>query len=350
MKQQNIQILRILACFGVFIVHLGQRLEPCEGISFFTDYGAKGVYLFFLISGYVSFLSFEKMRGGVRVQQYYITRLARILPVYYAVVLCQFMYHTYILGDVPVDETHIGWFRYILCISRFIPAEDVFWSNLNSTWTIGAFIFFYLLAPFMYRYIRSYNTALIGWSASYLISFILNCYMPNYLEPVRQLPYFLFGIVIYYIEKEKKLSQGVGFYIINLVFIFVFRVERQNSIWTLFFGFLVMFSKNLSISNTFVCRCINIIDEYSYSIYLFHVTVMDYVDRWKLSHIEYWRMQAFMIIMCGTAVGVFLMHNLIEEPIYNFVKKHTSIRVYDITVNESKCLVKQEQKIRDLGA
>ena len=350
MKQQNIQVLRILACFGVFVVHLGQRLEFCDSIKFFTDYGAMGVYLFFLVSGYVTFLSFEKTGGMVKVLHYYIIRFARILPVYYAVILCQLMYHTYILGDVPVDGTHLGWSRYIFCISRVIPANDVFWTNLNSTWTIGAFLLFYLIAPFLHRWIRNYNTALNGWIVSYLISFVLNRCLPGYFEPVVQMQYFLFGIVVYYIEKEKKISQGVSFYLISLFMIIFLAFERQNGIWTLFFGLLVMGSRNLSVSNGFLRRCVNTIDEYSYSIYLIHVTVMDYVDRWKLSHTENWRVQAFAIIICGSAVGVFLAHNLIEKPVYSFIKKHADYYMQDVdrNVNKGRLLVKPVQRLINL--
>lgn len=351
MKRQNIQILRILACLGVFIVHLGQRLEPRDSIRFFMDYGAMGVYLFFLISGYVAFMSFDKISGKVKVLQYYLIRFARILPVYYVVILCQFIYHTYILCDIPIDETGIGWARYIFCISRWIPSDDSFWSNLNSTWTIGAFLLFYLAAPFLYRYIKNYNIALARWIVGYLIAYAIKCYLPGWLEPVTQMQYFLFGIVIYYIEKERKAGQGIFFYLVNLVFIMILAVERQCSIWILAFGMLVLASRSLSVSNRFVRRCIDILEEYSYSVYLIHVTVMDYVDRWKLDHTENWRIQAFLIIVFGSTAGVFLVHNLIEKPLNRSVRRYAGqwIGYLDLIVNKSS-LVKRINRIRNLEA
>ena len=323
MKRQNIQILRSAACLGVFIVHLGQRLEPCAAVRFFTDCGAMGVYLFFLISGYVSFLSFEKTNGNIRILKYYIVRFARILPVYYAVIFYQFLLHTYILCDVPFDKTEIGWKRYIFCISRVIPADEPFWTNLNSTWTIGAFVCFYLTAPYLYRNIWNYNTALIGWMVSYCFSFYLNYYVPEYFEPVKQLPYFLLGIVIYYIEKEKNTKQVIGFCLINLLFIIVMTGEWKNDIWAMFFGALILCSRNLHITDVFVCRCINSLEKYAYSMYLVHVAVMEYVDRWKLSHVKNWRIQAIMIIIAGSITGTFFVYNLIEKPVYYFARKYT---------------------------
>lgn len=324
MKRQNIQILRIAACFGVFVVHLGQRLEPCAAIRFFTDHGAMGVYLFFLISGYVAFLSFENAKDDIKLLKYYMIRAARILPVYYTVILYQFLLHTYILCDVPFDETQIGWKRYVFCISRVIPADETFWTNLNSTWTISAFLFFYLSAPFLYRHIKNYNTALMGWAISYCLSFFLNYSMPGYFEPVKQMQYFLFGIVIYYIEKEKDVRKCVGFYAIDLCFILVLTGEWKNDIWMLFFGLLVIGSRNLHTDNVFLCRCISSLDKCAYSIYLVHVAVMEYVDRWKLSHTSNWRMQAFVMIVFGSIAGTFFVYNLVERPVYYFAKKYTN--------------------------
>lgn len=322
MKRHNIQILRIAACFGVFIVHLGQRLEPCATIRFFTDYGAKGAYLFFLISGYVSFLSFERTHGGLGLLKYYVTRLARILPVYYVVILYQFLLHTFILRDVPVDETRLGWKRYIFCISKMVPAQETFWTNLNSTWTIGAFLVFYLSAPLLYRCIRNFNTALLGWVISYLLSFCLNYYLPGYFEPVKQMQYFLFGIVIYYIDRGRKINQGLVFYMVNIFFVVTLTSDWRNDVWMMVFGLLVMCSRNLHISNGLLYCCISCLDDCSYSVYLIHVTVMEYVDRWKLSHTINWRMQAFMIIILGSITGTFLVHNLVERPVYYLARKY----------------------------
>lgn len=320
-KQQGIQILRIVACCAVFMVHVGQRLELHGGIRYFTDLGAMGVYLFFVISGYLCFASFEKNAVKVKLSQYYSRRLARILPVYYAVILYQFILHTYILGDVPPDEMHLGWLRYIFCTSTVIPAYNNFWHNLNAVWTIPVFLFFYLLAPLLYKYIRSYNAALIGWVITYFISFYLNRYLPGWFDPIKQLHFFLFGIVIYYIIKEKVGNQLVLFLVINLLFIVFFKGDGDVNVWTVIFGLLVIGSKDLVIKQEFLRRLIDIVDEYTYSIYLVHATVMEYIDRWRLSHTGNWKIQACFIILVQTTIGIILVHNLIEKPIYKLAVK-----------------------------
>jgi len=48
-KERNIfiQIIRIIACLLVFVVHFGQRMEFNGIVRVFTDFGKYGVQLFF---------------------------------------------------------------------------------------------------------------------------------------------------------------------------------------------------------------------------------------------------------------------------------------------------------------
>lgn len=63
-KIESIVIWRVIACLGVFAVHLGQRMNLSGYIRLISDFGKYGVQLFFIISG---LLSMEQMFvGGVR--------------------------------------------------------------------------------------------------------------------------------------------------------------------------------------------------------------------------------------------------------------------------------------------
>ena len=324
-RQRNIQILRILACFGVFLVHFGQQLEFHGILRIFTDMGAMGVYLFFLLSGYLSFVSFDR-KGEGGLLQYYARRLARILPVYYVVIIYQFILHVYILCDVPVDDTHLGWFRYVFLINTTIPASDVFWTNLNLTWTIPAFMLFYLFAPLLYKYVRNFNTALIVWLLSCFFTYIPNIYAPDY-APIKYMQFFLFGIVIYYIQAEKKEDQLIillVIYLLYFLFIIYTTGNLQINIWTMIFGLILIGSSNLVIKRDALCHIIDVLDEYSFSVYLIHGIAIGNVGIWrKVTQYEQWRLQAGVLIILQTIMGVILVHNIIEKPVYSFIKKHT---------------------------
>ena len=53
-KYEHIQLLRALACIGVFITHLAPRLGATGKAAWLANQGAAGVYLFFALSGYLA--------------------------------------------------------------------------------------------------------------------------------------------------------------------------------------------------------------------------------------------------------------------------------------------------------
>lgn len=48
-KYEHIQLLRALACIGVFITHLAPRLGATGKAAWLANQGAAGVYLFFVL-------------------------------------------------------------------------------------------------------------------------------------------------------------------------------------------------------------------------------------------------------------------------------------------------------------
>lgn len=231
------------------------------------------------------------------------------------------MLHTYRWHDVPPDATHLGWLRYIFCINAVIPAEEDFWFNLNATWTIGAFLLFYLIAPLLHRIIKNGNAALIGWLVSYFAPYYLSFVYSDFFMIGDFIQYFLFGIVLYYIEKEKSISKFAVLYIANLLFSVVLESNPTINAWVMIFGLLVISSRDWTIYNPYLLRCINILDEYSYTVYLVHATILECVAYWKLAHTESWRIPALAMIVTGTFLGVLAVHHIIEKPVYEYVSK-----------------------------
>lgn len=88
----SLDILRIIAALMVLMVHVGQW----TGLNKWTDVGAKGVPLFFILSGYLAMVSCHRifsMDGTVK--DYYIGRAKRILPMYYWALFLDYIYSIY---------------------------------------------------------------------------------------------------------------------------------------------------------------------------------------------------------------------------------------------------------------
>ena len=103
-KYEHIQLLRALACIGVFITHLAPRLEATGKAAWLANQGAAGVYLFFVLSGYLACCDRKLPTAGKKeLLTYYKKRLVRILPLYYGVILYNILLHGLILKDIPAD-------------------------------------------------------------------------------------------------------------------------------------------------------------------------------------------------------------------------------------------------------
>ena len=159
-RYRNISVLRVLACLGVFMCHLvplmgigGAEAAGLEAlVARVANFGASGVYLFFVISGFLVCASYEKHKQ--KPLAYYEGRARRILPQYYLVILYESLFHTFITHNATPDPLGLRWLRYIFMTSAVIPAPDNFWGNLALTWTIPLFVSFYLFAPLFLRLIR----------------------------------------------------------------------------------------------------------------------------------------------------------------------------------------------------
>lgn len=316
-RLKNIQVLRIVACFGVFGVHVAQRLELSEGIFKLMTFGANGVYLFFMISGFVTFVSFKK-NGKVNYVKYLCGRAIKILPCYYSVILYNYVIHTFFLKDIPYDPTSLKWLRYIFCINRLYLSGVNFWDNLSATWTISTFICFYLLAPLLYKIITNSVRAIGALGVMLILNKILT--LP---EPVKMLPYFLFGICIYYAWIEEKHFEFITVLSV-LALLYGILYERLGIvIYVLIFGIIMISTQNFIVNSRCLNSVINFLDERSYTIYLVHAIVIEWFDRTKYTYV-FWsnKVLAFIIIVFCTMIGVWVIYENIEVPIQRTYKNY----------------------------
>lgn len=312
-KYQNIQILRIIACIAVFSVHFGQRIGLPGVLRTITDFGANGVYLFFIICGFVTFFSIDnkKLKPG----KYYFSRFIKLAPIYYTVILYNFILHTFILHDVPGDVYNLGWVRYFFCINIFIPSDNNFWYNISATWTIFIFMLFYLLVPLIKKWCNSLKNSIITWAFFYMLS-IVNIPNLNITYTFRNIHYIMIGVVIYYVVKEKKESLFILTCTLLITCHSVFSPTINIFSLVLLFSILVVSSMKMKTQNSIISKTINKLDEYTYTVYLIHAVFIELVDIYKLYFFNaHWKYVAIIICVFGTITFSIILHELIEKPI-----------------------------------
>ena len=268
-RNQAIQILRVVACIMVFFVHFGQRLSITGTIGSLFDFGKYGVQLFFLISGFLAAKTFKENKK-VNIKEYYIKRLITLLPLYYFVILIYFILENICnkyMNTIPVDNTGLYWLRYIFLLNGFINSDTYFWSNLGITWTIPIFAFFYIIAPFILKRVKSFSSSIVCYLSIFGVSRILNyiyeCNIFTYIH------YLFLGVLLYYSLKEKKeVITSLVFLILCLIAGIFLKFE-----WLYVFVFcsiILLLSKVKFKLPKFLESIINILDKYSYTLYLGH--------------------------------------------------------------------------------
>ena len=276
-RNQAIQILRVVACIMVFFVHFGQRLSITGTIGSLFDFGKYGVQLFFLISGFLAAKTFKENKK-VNIKEYYIKRLITLLPLYYFVILIYFILENICnkyMNTIPGDNTGLYWLRYIFLLNGFINSDTYFWSNLGITWTIPIFAFFYIIAPFILKRVKSFSSSIVCYLSIFGVSRILNyiyeCNIFTYIH------YLFLGVLLYYSLKEKKeVITSLVFLILCLIAGIFLKFE-----WLYVFVFcsiILLLSKVKFKLPKFLESIINILDKYSYTLYLGHGVI--FVEYW----------------------------------------------------------------------
>lgn len=314
-RNSSIQILRIIACLLVFIVHFAQRTGISGNLRLITDFGKYGVQLFFIISGLLATMGLQKQE---KISIYYKKRIINILPLYYIVILWYFITET-ILNEhfyhIPKDVNGLGWFRYIFLLNGFIPNNTYFWSNLGITWTIPIFTFFYLIIPFIIKVIKNYKFSFIIMILSFLLSTILNSIYPCVI--FGNISYFFIGVFIYYFWKENKLRFCSLFFLIISILCSIFGKINYYFIFAVIISILL--EKEITLSK-FAQKIIDKVDGYTYTLYLVHgIVFCSLIDKLPIFQVNLSNFTIGVVAILLSFFGTIIVHDFIERPIQKFL-------------------------------
>ncbi len=217
----NFDILRFVFALLVLIYHacvLASTDELKLVVEFIIPFSRFAVPRFFIISGFLIFMSYETSKSW---KNYFEKRARRILPAYLFIVILTAIGGCFV-STLPWNEYfRWEWFKYLFFNIIFLnflhlSLPGVFESNpLMSTvngslWTIKVELMFYAVVPLLVHILRRYNqlvSILIIYLLSFIYSEVLN-YLGEYtrhaiwFELAKQLPgqltFFITGALIYY--------------------------------------------------------------------------------------------------------------------------------------------------------
>jgi peptidoglycan/LPS O-acetylase OafA/YrhL len=158
-EQNHLAVLdgfRGLAVLIVMMSHSSGREMPLAPWLNFVGIGHVGVYLFFVLSGY---LLTRNLIDGQTPQQFYLRRIFRIVPLYFCVLAGVLVYQAW--GHYSPRYLHIsGGVEGALLHFLFLKGDSVFW-------TLAAEFGFYMLLPLIVYALKRF-----GWQWLAIVSVI----------------------------------------------------------------------------------------------------------------------------------------------------------------------------------
>lgn len=304
-KLDYVDALRGIAILGVMLVHTGGQFGLIGTFSKIAGLGAKGVQLFYFISAFTLFLSYNnrKYQEQFPISNFYIRRFFRIAPLYYLAMI-------YYIIKLYLDEGIKTSLKEILLNFTFTHGFSPVYINhlVPGGWSIAVEMCFYVMVPLLMSKINNINKAVLFIFVSLLIRFIFlqyfelypvssnldinNNYMYWYLP--NQLPCFAIGILFYFIVAENitpkikaMKNNSLGIIIVALLASLLCVIDQVFIGWN-FFSWDLMFCLvffvlaivlSLNKMSFLVSKFATICGKYSYSMYITHFIVLFWIKK-----------------------------------------------------------------------
>ncbi|MEI2356051.1 acyltransferase family protein [Mesobacillus zeae] len=328
-RLNELDALRGLAALAVVLYHYTTRYEAIFGhakTSYFGfNYGNLGVNLFFMISGFVIFMTITRTNN---VTDFAKKRIIRLYPSYIVAVIITFVaVKLYDLGGRGVTLFD-GVFN-LTMLQGFLPGvidhvDGAYWSlkvELTFYIIIGVILFFGLkqrvyLLSILWLISTSIFQVLDAITGGYIITKALVFYsIADYAH------LFIAGIMFYLLKTENQLKYHL---LIGLCLIYEFALNdsKASLFVTMFFGvFYLLINGKLSLLNN---KILTFLGAISYSLYLIHQNIgyiiINFMENNGLTNEVYLIIPLLISISLAT-----LLTYSIEKPSLKYFKNKTKL-------------------------
>jgi peptidoglycan/LPS O-acetylase OafA/YrhL len=329
--------LRFLAVFSVVVImhvthYLNEKFYSRQLLK--TGYwktfeleGGHGVFLFFIISGFILSLPFAKWRlnngKSISLKNYYLRRLTRLEPPYIIALIILFIGHVWVLNKYSFADL----FPHFLAslIYQHTTIYQSFPSVLPAAWSLEVEVQFYVLAPLFFL-VFLIRQQLLRWSIYTVLIFGNAWYWFdswNIANVFSSLHVFFMGIFLadLYCSKVALIKDGFWGLAVGIIclaaYLFVPSINYVNGIlhfnYLLYVKMVSMFLlfhsvlNNNYIKKIFSVEIITIIGGMCYSIYLMHFAVISAAGAILIKMGMSSSNQAFFIIYAVTMIAAVLL-------------------------------------------
>jgi len=308
--------------------------RPEAKFGFFL--GITGVDLFFMISGFVIFMSLEKSKNA---KNFLVSRFIRLFPIYWVITTFTFLLFFILnLFDGVIPYTEISLKTYLVNLSMVQYYFDV--PNVSgSYWTLIIELLFYLfvLVIFIFKALRFIvPIGIVINGLIFLLVFLINNYsladFTHTFPLIYHFPMFFIGILFYKMRLDKSKIVPYILIILPCLFLQLYLADygRATQFMSLY-AYGIMLGIYLIIFLFFILDKLNFIvnsatvylGEISYSLYLVHqplsycLIIPYFTDILK---INFWISTLLIAIPVSILVSIFLTYK-IEQPLRIYLRK-----------------------------
>ena len=318
----NLQILRAFAALNVVVFHIISAAEThnykTEFLSVLEGWGANGVDIFFVISGFV--MLYTQMKTKRTVLGFLKLRVIRIAPIYW--ILTSVVILLYVLDPSAFREMKItsDWaLSSYLFLSGALQFE---YPIMNVGWTLEWEMLFYLVFA-LSLWFSTWRSSL---AAVFIVLTAVALVLSNYI-----LLEFLGGLVVALVYgkgfvrgRTGVISLGIGIFLLCLSILPSVRelIDSRVLLWG--FPSLLIVMGALAVKQQ-KNKLGELLGDASYSIYLIQVLTIPvfYKVATKLQLVVNTDLLA-LICLISTAIGGVLMYLVLEKPLTSFLRTRIS--------------------------
>jgi peptidoglycan/LPS O-acetylase OafA/YrhL len=310
--------------------------------------------MFFVISGYLMAIRHSDISGLQDMKRFYLSRLARVAPAYYvvliaiatlsAMILLPFEYESGRRTTI-LNSLFMGNFSVWLQSGYF--ARQMFRPALH-LWSLGVEVQFYLLFPFLAIALRKRR-----WRVALLISVSLFAYVavlvvsPKSSFLMMPLRLWQFGLgylaAILPVHPPPRLYIfGIAGAVLLLVLCPILRIgPLSGTVGVTFLTALAVFASSVAgAPKGLFEKIFAILGTYSYSIYLTHYPIIAFTS-YKPFEGSFNRLQTpldYLFVLVVTGIASFLLFHLVEAPPRRRLKKLSAAMAVIVAGSVSACV------------
>ena len=288
-KNYNLYSINLIRCFAALFVvffHINKSI------------GSFGVDIFFVLSGFL--MTKILCEKNLSFSKFIYHRMSRIIPIYWLATFLIYILVIFIPESFNNTEANFIHFLKSIFFIPFFKNENILHPMLAVGWTLNYEFYFYIICSVSILFGKKYNFYFIVFLLTFLYfaAHVFKNLPPNILAFISNFIYleFIYGIGIYYLIKKinlfnfDRLSNYIFLLLVISIFVLIYidyYIPISNYNRFIYFGIpssmivclTILLESSFKFStNNALLRFFIIIGDSSYSIYIFHLFIIGFIN------------------------------------------------------------------------